>query len=365
MIAASRSLTATGTALVAAGLIATTAVATSAVAPVQVTVPPLSAVAVELQSSVLDIFAFPAIQQAIVNEVEYVALWAAGLALSSAGLTASLAALPATVITAVGQVFTGDLLGALTTVEQAAIGAAEATLVPLVGSRIEIGQIQLAIQSALLLAQPVAAVEFGAGLFTAFDLVTRAFITAGQDFVDAVLSFNIVNIVNSVVDGVTGVVTSFGAGGQAAVDGIVAAQTTLATALAARPAPIVEEMTVKTGRPLIGNGTAVGPQSASASLRAVETESGPVETTDPGPVVTTDPAPVVTTDPAPVETAADIRDKAPAASSAADSSPRRTSVRATQRESAAATADTATADADTDSPTKTVGKRAARAAAAN
>lgn len=248
MIAARRSLPAAAATLMGASLIAT-----SVIAPVEVAVPRLSDAAVSLQASVLDIFTFPAVQQAIVNEVEYAALWAAGLAESGIGVGQSLAAVLPTLITATQQVFARDPLGALTTVEEAAISAGEAILVPLVASRIDIGQIRLAVDSALLLAEPVAAVELGAGLFAALDAVTRAVITAGQNFINAVLSFNLGNIITAAADGVRDVVASFATGGQDAVDGIVAAQTTLALALAQRPVPII---------PL-----AAVPNSAAASTR--------------------------------------------------------------------------------------------------
>ena len=328
MIAASRSLTAAaGSVLLGAGLIAS-----ATIAPVDVSAPRLSDVAVQLQSSVLDIFTFPALQQSIANEVEFVAIRASGLAESGVGLAQSLAALPQTLITAVQQTLARDPLGALTTLEQAALAAAEATLLPYIAAQIDVGQIQLAIQSALLPAQPIAAVQLGAGLFDALDTVARAFIIAGQDFVDAVLSFNIINIVNSVVDGVTGIVTAFGTGGQYAVDGIVAAQTTLATALAARPAPVVEE--------------AAATPAAAAAVASVKPVNAPA-------------AAAVTESPA----AVDLADSAPQAvdtgASAADPAPRRTSVRTAQRDAAVAAA------SDDASPKKPAGKRAARTGAAN
>jgi hypothetical protein len=233
VIAVSRPFTAAGTALVGASIIAT-----SAISPVQVTIPRISDAAIELQASVLDIFNFPAATQAIANEVEYAALWAAGLAEAGIGVAQSLATLPATLITATQQIFSRDPLGALTTVEDAAAAAGEAILVPLVLSQVDIGQIQLAVDSALLLARPEALVQLGAGVYGAWDTVTRAVITAGQNFVNAVLTLNPANIIAAVVGGVQGVAASFVAGGQVAVDGIVAAQTTVATALAARPAPL-------------------------------------------------------------------------------------------------------------------------------
>lgn len=359
MIVARRSVNIAGAALLGAGLIAT-----STVTPVHLAAPRLSDVAVQLQSSVLDIFTFPAFQQSIANEVEFVAIRAAGALASGAGLAESLAALPATLITAAQQTFAGDLLGALTTLEEAAIGAAEATLIPYVAAQIEVGQIQLAIDSALLPARPIAAVELGAGLFAAFDAVARALITAGQNFVSAVLSFNIADIVAAVVGGVTGVIAAFGTGGQDAVDGIVAAQTTLATALAARPTPPVTPVT-----PL--EAASVAPaaavqQSAPASIQPLN-EAAPASITA-GPItaapITAGPITAGPTAAGPMEAGAtaDRNENAPAAVdadisdvSAADPAPRRTSVRAAQR-----------AESDnTAGPKKPGAKRVARATAAN
>lgn len=281
MIAISRSFTAAGTALVGASIIAS-----SAVAPVQVTVPRMTDAAIQLQATVLDIFTFPAATQAIANEVEYAALWAAGLAESGVGVAQSLAAVPATLITATQQIFSRDPLGALTTVEDAAIAAGNAILVPLVVSQIDIGQIQLAVDSARLLADPVAAVELGTGLFGAWDAVTRAVITAGQNFINAVLTLNPANIFAAVVGGVQGVVASFAVGGQLAVDGIVAAQTTLATALAARPVPIpLASTSLRAARPAAAGASSTEAVSTPrrTAARTVQRDSAAADITAPSP----------------------------------------------------------------------------------
>lgn len=262
MIATARSLS---TAALGASLIAT-----AAVAPVQVATPRLSQAAVTLQASIFDIFTFPALQQSIANEVEFVAIRAAGLAESGVGLAESFAALPETLITVLQQTFSGDVLGALTTIEDFGIAAAEATLIPYIAAQIDVGQIQLAIDSALLPARPIALVELGGGLFTAFDTVARAIITAGQNIVQAVLSFNIGDIVQAVVDGVGEVIGSFATGGQAAVDGIVAAQTTIATALAARPAPVA----LDSGE-VAAPEAASGPAPAAAASRSAAARTAP------------------------------------------------------------------------------------------
>ena len=233
MIAAQRPLAAVSVAVLGAGVLA----AGSATAPAALDLPRLAAPPISLQASVLDIFTFPAWQQAIANEVEFLAIRAGGLAAASAGFAESVAQLPPTVLTAIQQVLGGDALAALTTVEQWVLTAAEDTLVPPVVANIDVGQIQLAIQSALLLAEPQAAVQLGSALFSASDTVARAVITAGQNLIDAVVSLNPAAIVQAVIGGATDVLASVGVAGQAVVDGIVDAQNTLATALAARPAP--------------------------------------------------------------------------------------------------------------------------------
>jgi len=327
MIAARRSLPAAAATLMGASVIAT-----SAIAPVEVAVPQLSGAAVSLQASVLDIFTFPATQQAIANEVEYAALWAAGLAESGIGIGQSLAAVLPTLITATQQVFARDPLGALTTVEDAAVSAAEVILVPLVASRIDIGQIQLAVESALLLAQPVAAVELGAGLFAALDAVTRAVITAGQNFVDAVLSLNLGNIVTATVDGVRDVVASFATAGQDAVDSIVAAQTTLAVALAERPVPIPVAA-------VPNSAAAAAPTPvAAASVVAAEAVAADAVTADLG---------------------ATARESATEGAAASESAPRRAVARSVPSDGTQAAA------ADAAAPTKERPRRAARAVAAS
>ena len=231
MNAATRPFAAAGVALMSAGFIA----ATPAIAPTTSTLPQVHIPDLALQASIFDIFTFPAYQQAILNEVEFLTIRAAGLAERAQGLTQSVFALPETVSTAVQQTFSGNPLGALDTVEEWAIQSATNTFVPTITANIEVGQIQLAIQSAALVAQPLAWVSLGSGLLGAFDSVSLSVIIATQDLIDALGTFNIGNIVNAVVGGIGDVVEGFVTGGQSLVDGIVGAQTLIADALKARP----------------------------------------------------------------------------------------------------------------------------------
>ena len=233
MVAATRPFAAAGVALMGAGIIA----ATPAVTPMPTALPQVHIPELALQASIFDIFTFPAYQQALLNEVEFLGIRATGLAQSGQGLVQSALTRPNTVITAVQQTFGGNPLGALDTVENWAIESATATFVPAIAANIEVGQIQLAIQSALLVAQPLALVALGAGLLSGFNAVATAFIETAQNIVAAVTAFNIGDIVNAVVSGIGDVATSFVTGGQAVVTGIVTAQDLLADALAARPVP--------------------------------------------------------------------------------------------------------------------------------
>lgn len=231
---ANRPIAAAAAAMIGAGFIA----ATPAVAPAMPAIPHLDAPQIALQASILDIFSFPILRQIATNQVEVLAIEAQGLADAGQGALQSVVTLPPALVTATRQVLTGDALDALTTLQDWTINSAEATFVPVIAARIAVGQIDLAIQSALLPAWPLALVSLASGLFEAGDTIARGVITAGQDLLAAVLSFNVGDIVAAVVGGIQGIAASVVAGVQTAVDGVVGAQTLIADALAARPAPV-------------------------------------------------------------------------------------------------------------------------------
>lgn len=235
MIAANRPFAAAGVALMGAAVIATTPMATHS-APA---IPHFAMPEIALQASVFDIFTFPAWQQAIANQVEFLAIQATGLTQAGSGLVQAVVTLPPTVITATQQLFSNNPLDALDTVETWAIDSAVSIVEPWLVANISVGQIQLAIQSALLPAEPLALVSIGNGLLTAFDDVSRAAIIAGQNLVAALATFNLGNIASAVIGGISSVAQSFVTGGQALVDGIVGAQDLIAGALQARPVAAV------------------------------------------------------------------------------------------------------------------------------
>jgi hypothetical protein len=237
MHTAVRPMLMSGVALVGAGVIVVTPVAPPPQALVpQVHIPAVHMPDVQLSASIADIFTFPALRQFVLNRIDDIATLSVGLAGSAAGLGQSIALLPATLRTVTQQVLSGDLLGALTTIETALVGSLIAIGQPTLDAIIERRQRYLAVRQALQVAVPQAFFSVVGGVGEGVDGVLRAFIIAGQDLVDAVLSLNPGNIASALVNGTKLVVGSFVDGTQAVVDGIVTAQQTIATALAAQPA---------------------------------------------------------------------------------------------------------------------------------
>lgn len=244
MTAAPRPFAAAGIALLGAGFIA----ATPVLPRIEVAMPHLHAPAVALQSSIFDILQFPAFQQVVVQFLQgkTITIPIEAAEQSTTGLVQSVAALPSTVITATQQLFSNNPLDALDTVEAWAIDSATAIIEPWLVANTTVGQIQLAIQSALLPAQPLALVSIGQGLLNAFDAVNRASIIAVQNLVSALATLNLGEIASAVASGITSVAQSFITGGQDLVDGIVGAQTLIADALKARPVVALSAASVAT-----------------------------------------------------------------------------------------------------------------------
>ena len=241
MSAAIRPWISSGVALVGAGVIAMTPVAPLPAAPLPtfqisaVHLPAVQLPRVELTASIADLLTFPALRQFILNRINDLVTLGVGLAQSGAALQQSIAQIPQTLVTVTQQVLSGDLLGALTTIETALVGSIVAVVEPTLNAIIQRRQRSLAVSSALQVAVPTAFFQFVGGLGAGLDEVTRAVITAGQDLVQAVLSLNLGNIVDAVVNGTGLVLGSFVTGAQHVIDGTAAAQQTIATAFAADP----------------------------------------------------------------------------------------------------------------------------------
>ncbi|GAS97922.1 hypothetical telomeric SfiI 20 protein 3 [Mycolicibacterium canariasense] len=235
-------------ALVAAGVVTVT----PAVAPppaLSVAAPPvLHSVQlpdIQLAATVADILEFPALKQWVRNQVVDAATLAVGWAKAGEGVGMTLRGAPEFARTLLQQVFAGDLLGALTTIEEGFAGAVTAIGGPLLVSLIERNQRSLAVDLAMQEAVPAALIGLGTALVAGFDDVARSVIIAGQNVVDSLLPINLGNVINALVDGVKLIAQGLGEGAGKIVDGIVFAQQTIATALAAQPPNTLAAPTAK------------------------------------------------------------------------------------------------------------------------
>jgi hypothetical protein len=191
----------------------------------------------------------------------------------------SIAAIPSTLSTVTQQVLTGDLLGALTTVETYLVGSIVAVGEPTLAAIIERRQRVLAVQQALQLAVPEAFFDVVGGF--GLDEVARAFIVAGQGLVDAVLSFSPGAIVDALVNGTALVLGSFAEGGQHVVDGIVSAQQTIATALAAKPDPTAVAVSAHVANPAATDVPKLSRKNITVAVTLpVDTAESPTDSAD-------------------------------------------------------------------------------------
>lgn len=294
MHAAVRPWVTSGVALVGASVIAVTPIAPPppTFAP-QAHIPELHVPAVQLSASVVDIFTFPALRQFILNRIDDIVTLGVGFAGSAAGLGHSIAQLLPTLVTTAQQVLSGDLLGALTTVETYLVGSIVAVGGPTLAAIIERRQRYLAVREALQVAVPQAIIDVVAGFGGGADTVLRAFIVAGQNLVDAVLSFNPGAIVSAIVDGTTLVLGSVAEGGQQVVDGIVSAQQTIATALASQPDPTVTALSATVASQDV---TDLPDLSRKTAMISVSPSSDTTNTADAKTVDATDTEPTDTVD---------------------------------------------------------------------
>lgn len=234
MHAAVRPWVTTGVVLVSAGAIAATPLPSGAMDPV----PEVRTAAVQLtEFTIPEIFTLPIIRQYIVNRIDDILTLGVGFAAAGVALVEVITRLPETIVTVTQQIFSGDFLEALTTIETAIIGSIAAVGLPILGAIIERRERYLAVQGALQEAVPAALIGLGTGIFGGVDSVLRSFIVGGQTVADALLPIDLGNLAQALVDAAGIVVDGFVTGGELVVDGIVFAQQTIAAALAT-PAPV-------------------------------------------------------------------------------------------------------------------------------
>ncbi|KAA0092749.1 hypothetical protein CIW49_28565 [Mycolicibacterium sp. P1-18] len=231
----------TGVALVGAGAIALTPISPMApVRPVADVAQVSAAVSRQVELTALDwpyILSLPIIRQNILNTIENWAVYLGGFAKSGVGLTQSLLALPGVTIEALQQALALDFVGAFDTIATGVRDTVIAVGQPLLDSIIWRNQKAALVQSALSSAVPLAYISVVNGFLAAANGVTTSLIVGTQDFIAAVLTLNLGNIVNAALDGTRNFVTALGAGAGAIVDGIEAAQRGIAEALATTPPP--------------------------------------------------------------------------------------------------------------------------------
>jgi hypothetical protein len=128
-------------------------------------------------------------------------------------------------------------VGAFDTVTTAIRDSVIAVGQPLLDSVIWRNQKAAAVQTALYAASPLAFLSVVNGFLQAGNIVATSLITGTQDFVAAVLTLNLGNIVNAALDGTKNFIASLGEGAGAIVAGIEAAQKGIADALATPPPP--------------------------------------------------------------------------------------------------------------------------------
>ena len=231
----------TGVALVGAGAIALTPISPMApVRPVADVAQVAAAVTRDVQLAALDwpyILSLPIVRQNILNTIENWAVYLGGFAKAGVGLTQSLLALPGVTIEALQQALALDFVGAFDTIATGVRDTVIAVGQPLLDSIIWRNQRAALVQAALSSAVPLAYVSVINGFLSAANGVTTSLIVGTQDFVAALLTLNLSNIVNAALDGTRNFVAALGAGAGAIVGGIEAAQFGIATALATTPPP--------------------------------------------------------------------------------------------------------------------------------
>ena len=199
-----------------------------------------TAVASDVHLAALDlpyILTLPIVRQQIRNWAENWAVYLAGLGQAGVGLVQSLASIPGVTVQAIQQVLALDFVGAFDTVTTAIRDSVIAVGQPLLDSVIWRNQKAAAVQTALYAAIPQGVHSMDqrvpAGGEHRGDFADQG----TQDFVAAVLTLNLSNIVNAALDGTKNFIASLGEGAGAIVAGIEAAQKGIADALATPPPP--------------------------------------------------------------------------------------------------------------------------------
>ncbi|MBJ7340694.1 hypothetical protein [Mycolicibacterium sp.] len=256
-----------------------------------------AAVSRDFQLTALDIpyiLTLPIVRQYVLNDLQNWAVYLAGFAKAGVGLAQSLLAIPGVTVETIQQVVALNFVGAFDTVATAVRDSVIAVGGPLLDSIVWRNQKYLLVQAALSAATPQAIIDVANGFLTAANGVTTSLIVGTQDFLAALLTLDLSNIVNAAITATQNFVVALGAGAGAIVGGIEAAQLGISTALATTPPPFP------------GAAATVADVSAFSTFSAENTvnlsrTANSVTTAPEAPAAKEQVAPLVDTAPAPVE----------------------------------------------------------------
>lgn len=231
----------TGVALVGAGAIAMTPIS-----PIPTSSPAsevraaTAAISAQFDLTAVEwpyVLSLPIVRQQILNWGANWAVYLAGLGKAGVGVVDSLLAIPGVTVEIIQEIFALNLVGAFDTFATAVRDSVVAIGQPLLDSVIWRNQKYLVVQAALESAVPRAWIDLANGFLAAGNVVTTSLIQGTQDFVAAVLTFNLGNIIDATLEGTKNFFVALGDGAGSIIAGIEAAQRGISAALATPPPP--------------------------------------------------------------------------------------------------------------------------------
>jgi hypothetical protein len=183
------------------------------------------------------ILTLPIVRQSISNWAENWAVYLTGLGKSGVGLVDSLLSIPGVTVEIVQQLFALDFVGAFDTFAAAVRDSVVAVGEPLLDSLIWRNQKYYLVEAALQSARPQAFIDIINGFLAAGNEVTTSLIEGTQNFVAAVLTLNLGNIIDAAISGTQNFFVALGDGASSIVNGIELAQMGIVSALATSPPP--------------------------------------------------------------------------------------------------------------------------------
>jgi len=231
----------TGVALVGAGAIAMTPISPiPTMSPVAEVRAATAAISSQFELTAVEwpyILSLPIVRQQIRNWGANWAVYLAGLGKAGVGVVDSLLSIPGVTVEIIQEIFALNLVGAFDTFATAVRDSVIAIGQPLLDSVIWRNQKYLVVQAALESAVPRAWIDLANGFLAAGNVVTTSLIQGTQDFVAAVLTFNLGNIIDATLEGTKNFFVALGDGAGSIIAGIEAAQRGIAAALATPPPP--------------------------------------------------------------------------------------------------------------------------------